>query len=367
MCMFLAKCFSTFPGLCWLALTMYQVDHPSYDDRLRYFSILFESLLSFQTEESRNKSKKQKSAIDLPKAPKEVEGPKVSELKAKAEAEQHAVRRMRMCLRDICNRILYNKRFNVFHFPVSEEEPMDMATVLKRVDSGQYLTRAAFMKDIDLIVSNAKTYNGDDYNGSRIVSRACELRDVVSCLFSLSPILCSRQCLYRLSFLCLMNLFLARSKGGPQQVVDDEDNSILQAAPVAQLVSGTRLSARLRSVQPEVNVSQSYEVLKRQKKSAENEHSMTKDVVARDGKSPEDVDLSKPTDPEEAAKEPESNGTTKEANDSPAEEPEVPTSPEPMESDNAISHAFPLLKFLPLSHLPIAGKKVNGAAVSRKL
>ncbi|KAK8460137.1 hypothetical protein SEVIR_2G283100v4 [Setaria viridis] len=175
---------------------VYQVDQPSYDDRLRYFNILFESLLSFQTEESRNKSKKQKSAIDLPKAPKEVEGPKISELKAKAEAEQHAVRRMRMCLRDICNRILYNKRFNVFHFPVSEEEvpdyrsvihkPMDMATVLQRVDSGQYLTRAAFMKDIDLIVLNAKTYNGDDYNGSRIVSRACELRDVVLCLFSLS-------------------------------------------------------------------------------------------------------------------------------------------------------------------------------------
>lgn len=62
-------------------------------------------------------------------------------------------------------------------------------------------------------------------------------------------------------------------RGGPQQVVDDEDNSILQAAPVAQLVSGTRLSARLRNVQPEVNLSQSYEVLKRQKKSAENEQS----------------------------------------------------------------------------------------------
>lgn len=64
--------------------------------------------------------------------------------------------------------ILYNKRFNVFHFPVSEEEvpdyrsiinkPMDMATVLQGVDSGQYLTRAAFMKDIDLIVSNAKVH-----------------------------------------------------------------------------------------------------------------------------------------------------------------------------------------------------------------
>jgi ATPase family AAA domain-containing protein 2 len=51
----------------------------------------------------------------------------------------------------------------------------------------------------------------------------------------------------------------------------DEDSSILQAAPVAQLVSGTRMSARLRNVQPDVNLTQSYEVLKRQKRNAENE------------------------------------------------------------------------------------------------
>lgn len=61
------------------------------------------------------------------------------------------------------------------------------------------------------------------------------------------------------------------AQGGPLQVMVDEDCSILQAAPVAQLVSGTRMSARLRNVQPDVNLSQSYEVLKRQKKSAENE------------------------------------------------------------------------------------------------
>ncbi|XP_062198444.1 ATPase family AAA domain-containing protein At1g05910-like isoform X1 [Phragmites australis] len=312
---------------------VYQVEQPSYDDRLRYFSLLFESLLSLQTEESRSKSKKQKSTIDLPKAPKEVEGPKVSELKAKAEAEQHAVRRMRMCLRDICNRILYNKRFSVFHFPVSEEEvpdyrsvvhnPMDMATVLQRVDSGQYLTRAAFMKDIDLIVSNAKTYNGDDYNGSRIVSRACELRDVAHGMLSqMDPSLVS---------------FCDKiaSQGGPLQVVDDEDSAILQAAPVAQLVSGTRMSARLRNVQPDVNLSQSYEVLKRQKKTAENEQGMAKDETARDERSPEDLDLSKAISLEEALKVPESNGALKETDKSPAEAPEAPAPPtKPMETDN---------------------------------
>jgi ATPase family AAA domain-containing protein 2 len=62
--------------------------------------------------------------------------------------------------------ILYNKRFTAFHFPVSEEEvpdyrtivhnPMDMAAVLQRVDSGQYFSQAAFLKDINLIVTNAK-------------------------------------------------------------------------------------------------------------------------------------------------------------------------------------------------------------------
>lgn len=97
----------------------YQVDQPSYDDRLRYFNLLFESLLSLQMEESRSKSKKQKSAVDLPKAPKEVEGPKVSELKAKAEAEQHAVRRMRMCLRDICNRSVIYSSVQLYHFVIT--------------------------------------------------------------------------------------------------------------------------------------------------------------------------------------------------------------------------------------------------------
>lgn len=63
-------------------------------------------------------------------------------------------------------RILYDKRFNAFHFPVSDEDapnyrsiiqnPMDMATVLQHVDNGHYITCAAFLQDIDLIVSNAK-------------------------------------------------------------------------------------------------------------------------------------------------------------------------------------------------------------------
>ncbi|RYR63213.1 hypothetical protein Ahy_A04g021015 [Arachis hypogaea] len=75
--------------------------------------------------------------------------------------------------------ILYDKRYNLFHYSVSDEDapnyhsiiqnPMDMVTMLQRVDNGWYITRSAFLQDIDLIVSNAKVYNGEDYNGARIV------------------------------------------------------------------------------------------------------------------------------------------------------------------------------------------------------
>lgn len=64
--------------------------------------------------------------------------------------------------------MLYDKRFNVFHYPVTDEDapnyhsiiqtPMDIATILQRVDCGQYLSRASFLRDVDLIVANAKVF-----------------------------------------------------------------------------------------------------------------------------------------------------------------------------------------------------------------
>uniref|UniRef100_A0A2N9IMJ5 Bromo domain-containing protein n=1 Tax=Fagus sylvatica TaxID=28930 RepID=A0A2N9IMJ5_FAGSY len=238
--------------------SVYQVSEPSTEDRSVFFDCLIEAALSVLSEGMAKKSPNSPSLPELPKAPKVASGPKVSELKAKVEAEQHALRRLRMCLRDICNRggvgktngnskdsglqmwrgscsklpmasniegkgsekaagesinhllhfdiaselwssssssfgyleflgILYDKRFSAFHFPVLDEDapnyrsiiqnPMDLSTLLQRVDSGQYITCSVFLQEVDLIVSNAKAYNGDDYNGTRIVSRAYELRD----------------------------------------------------------------------------------------------------------------------------------------------------------------------------------------------
>ncbi|KAG5530837.1 hypothetical protein RHGRI_025711 [Rhododendron griersonianum] len=253
--------------------SFYQLDKPSAEDRSMFFDRLIEVALSIQSEEMRRKLEKLDTLVELPKAPKVDIRPKASELKAKAEAEQHALRRLRMCLRDICNRILYDKRFSAFHYPVSEEDapnyrtiiqnPMDIATLLQRVDSGKYVICQAFLEDFDLILVNAKIYNGDDYNGSRIVSRAHELRDAVHGMLSqMDPALvafCEK----------------IAAEGGPMPVPDELAGSSFPTTTVVQLASVTRASARLRNVQPDVNLDQSYEALKRPKKNFDAAHAGT--------------------------------------------------------------------------------------------
>ncbi|XP_068664542.1 ATPase family AAA domain-containing protein At1g05910 [Aristolochia californica] len=248
---------------------VYQVERPTDEDRLMFVESLVKAVFSVLSEGTTAKPKTIQALPELPKVPKATSGPKASELKAKAEAEQHALRRLRMCLRDVCNRILYDKRFIAFHYPVSDEDapnyhsivqnPMDIATVLQQVDSGHYLTCSAFLQDINLIVANAKAYNGDDYNGARIVSRAHELRDAVQGMLSqMDPVLvtfCGK----------------IEAQGGPEHFPDDMGGLCLPATPVVQLATVTRASARLRNVQPEVNMSQSYEALKRQKRSTDAE------------------------------------------------------------------------------------------------
>ncbi|KAF5195389.1 Atp-dependent zinc metalloprotease ftsh [Thalictrum thalictroides] len=249
---------------------VYEVEKPTKEDRSMFFEKLIEAVCSIPSEETTSNSQESRSLPELPKVPKASSGPKPSEVRAKAEAEQHALRRLRMCLRDVCNRVLYDKRFSAFHYPVTDEDapnyrsivqnPMDIATLLQRVDCGQYITCSTFLQDFDLILANAKAYNGDDYTGARIVSRAHELRDAVHGMLSqMDPALltfCDR----------------IADQGGPVHLPEEFEGSVLPTTPVVQLATVTRASARLRNVQPEVNLSQSYEALKR-KKSVDAEYS----------------------------------------------------------------------------------------------
>ncbi|KAK9059029.1 hypothetical protein SSX86_021648 [Deinandra increscens subsp. villosa] len=255
------------PSSVFSSRNIYQMDKPLVEDRSMFFDRLIEAALSISSERTTSKHQKSAAVPELSKAPKVDTGPKVSELKAKAEAEGHALRRLRMCLRDVCNRVLYDKRFSAFHYPVLDEDapnyhaviqnPMDMATLLQRVDAGKYITCKAYLEDFDLILANAKIYNRDDYNGARIVSRAYELRDSVHGMLSqMDPALvafCEK----------------IAENGGPVSLPEDVAGSSFQNVPVAQMATMTRASARLRHVQPEVNLDQSYEALKRPKKSAD--------------------------------------------------------------------------------------------------
>ncbi|XP_078447177.1 cell division cycle protein 48-related / CDC48-like protein [Wolffia australiana] len=260
--------------------SVYQVDSPNVEDISQFVDKLIEVVLSIAPETSVSGSGKPTSLPDLPKVPKEMMGPKISELRAKAEAEQHALRRLRMCLRDVCNRMLYDKRFTVFHYPVTDEDapnyhsiiqtPMDIATILHQVDCGHYLTRSSFLRDVDLIVANAKAYNGDDYNGSRIVSRAYELRDAVQgMLCQMDPAL--------VSFCDKID-----EQGGPVHVPGDAGDWGILSEPVVQSAAVTRTSARLRNVQPELNLSQSYEALRRSKKNAESDQEAPEKTIEPD-------------------------------------------------------------------------------------
>ncbi|OXB52584.1 hypothetical protein ASZ78_004844, partial [Callipepla squamata] len=125
----------------------------------------------------------------LPVAPPPKPQPLTEEeLKHLEEEEEDTLRELRIFLRDVTHRLAIDRRFRAFTKPVDLQEvpdyhavikqPMDLSTVLFKIDSHQYLTAGDFLKDIDLICSNALEYNPDQDPGGRLIRhRACCLRD----------------------------------------------------------------------------------------------------------------------------------------------------------------------------------------------
>ncbi|KAM8794610.1 ATPase family AAA domain-containing protein 2-like [Eudromia elegans] len=105
------------------------------------------------------------------------------------EQEEESLRELRIFLRDVTHRLTTDRRFKAFTKPVDLDEvpdyttvikqPMDLSTIASKIDLHQYLTAGDFLKDIDLICSNALEYNPDREPGGRLIRhRACSLRDV---------------------------------------------------------------------------------------------------------------------------------------------------------------------------------------------
>ncbi|KAJ3583061.1 hypothetical protein NHX12_034506 [Muraenolepis orangiensis] len=88
-----------------------------------------------------------------------------------AEQEDDTLRELRLFLRDVTKRLATDKRFSIFSKPVDIEEvsdylevirqPMDLSTIMTKIDTHQYLTTKDFLLDVDLVCSNALEYNPD--------------------------------------------------------------------------------------------------------------------------------------------------------------------------------------------------------------
>ncbi|RMC14917.1 hypothetical protein DUI87_07094 [Hirundo rustica rustica] len=166
---------------------VFKIQWPTCAERRSFF----EDLVMKQAAEpppSKNNSARQPLEV-LPVAPP----PKPrqlteEEMKQLEEQEEDTLRELRIYLRDVTHRLVIDRRFRAFTKPVDPEEvpdynavikqPMDLSTVLSKIDMHQYPTARDFLKDIDLICSNALEYNPVKDPGDRLLRhRACALRD----------------------------------------------------------------------------------------------------------------------------------------------------------------------------------------------
>jgi hypothetical protein len=123
---------------------------------------------------------------------REVKAVAVSAITSKELEEQQemALRQLRMFLRDLVTQLLRDRRWALFSTPVPDDEaeeystlvanPMDLSTLLWRVDDGAYSSLREFVADVAKIPAAARAFHGhEDAEGQRVVSRAHALEDLV--------------------------------------------------------------------------------------------------------------------------------------------------------------------------------------------
>ncbi|XP_015118071.1 ATPase family AAA domain-containing protein 2 isoform X1 [Diachasma alloeum] len=177
---------------------VYTMKSPGLEQREEFFRPIFveQSLKGPMV-----KDDKVKEMEELPLAPDPM--PKKlseEEVKVLREKEEVSLRELRIFLREICAKLARNRQFFMFTKPVDTEEvpdynsiikqPMDLETMMTKIDMHCYLCARDFLDDVDLICRNALEYNPDslrdrpslgilkrDPADKLIRHRACSLRD----------------------------------------------------------------------------------------------------------------------------------------------------------------------------------------------
>nr|XP_025726856.1 ATPase family AAA domain-containing protein 2 [Callorhinus ursinus] len=166
---------------------IFNVQLPGKEERTKFFEDL---ILKQAAKPPLSKKKAVLQALEvLPVAPPPEPRPlTVEEVKRLEEQEEDTFRELRIFLRNVTHRLAIDKRFRVFTKPVDPDEvpdyvtvikqPMDLSSVISKIDLHKYLTVKDYLSDIDLICSNALEYNPDRDPGDRLIRhRACALRD----------------------------------------------------------------------------------------------------------------------------------------------------------------------------------------------
>ncbi|XP_058809899.1 ATPase family AAA domain-containing protein 2-like [Phymastichus coffea] len=188
----LKNLFSTLRG------EVFSINRTTEEQRSKFFKPIFTS----QSLQSPYVKKKTVEELEeLPLAP-DPEPKKLTEEERRAllEKEEISLRELRIFLREICAKLARNRQFFMFTKPVDTEEvpdyndiieqPMDLETMMTKIDMHCYLCARDFLDDIDLICRNALEYNPDslrdrpslgimkrDPADKLIRHRACSLRD----------------------------------------------------------------------------------------------------------------------------------------------------------------------------------------------
>ncbi|XP_043201023.1 ATPase family AAA domain-containing protein 2-like [Amphibalanus amphitrite] len=163
-------------------LTVYD---PSVEHRRQLFTRLFMKRAIMLKKRKNKHVVPEELPVAPPPPPRQLSE---SELQQLHRREERRLAELRIFLREMCGRLIRNRQFELFRQPVEEddapdyysiiERPMDLDTIMTRIDQHKYEAAEDFLGDVDLICTNALEYNPDTTEvGREIRHRACMLRD----------------------------------------------------------------------------------------------------------------------------------------------------------------------------------------------
>ncbi|XP_051168462.1 ATPase family AAA domain-containing protein 2-like isoform X2 [Leptopilina boulardi] len=165
---------------------VHSMSSPTDDQRFVFFKHIF---LVQSLKPPHVKLDKPRVLEELPIAPEPMPK-KLSEEEKQLlhDKEEISLRELRIFLREICAKLARNRQFFMFTKPVDTDEvpdyntiieqPMDLETMMTKIDMHSYLCARDFLDDVDLICRNALEYNPDRDPADKLIRhRACSLRD----------------------------------------------------------------------------------------------------------------------------------------------------------------------------------------------